>query len=111
MQFENRQTNLKNPFDIRGFFGVSTGCFIGTGYGFIIGFGRQFSSNKGLCIVYPSRNPFAHSGHISGCYCCYCGIAVGVGFGSGITCNFGVEKKIENSIFKILKNFNKKEIS
>jgi len=108
MQFNNRQTNLKNPFDIRSFFGISTGCFIGTGYGFIIGFGRQFSSNTGLCVVYPSRNPFAHSGLISGCYC---GIAIGVGFGSGITCNFGIEKKIDNPIFRILKNFNKNDVN
>lgn len=103
MHFKKNKASFKNPFDLRGFFGISTGCFIGSGYGFVIGFGRQFNSNGGLCIVYPSRNPFAHSGHLSGCYC---GIAVGVGFGSGITCNLGVEQEIENPIFKILKNLN-----
>jgi hypothetical protein len=104
MNFNNQKTDFKNPFDIRGFFGISTGCFIGTGYGFIIGFGRQFCSKSGLSIVYPSRNPFAHSGFLSGCYC---GIAVGFGFGSGMTCNFGIEKKFENPISKITKSLKK----
>jgi hypothetical protein len=104
MQFKNKATNFRNPFDLGGFFGISTGCFIGTGYGFIIGFGRQFDPSSSFNLVYPSRNPFAHSGLISGCYC---GIAVGVGFGSGMTCNLGFEKKIENPINKIIKSFNK----
>jgi hypothetical protein len=100
MQFNNQKANFKNPFDIRGIFGISTGCFIGSGYGFIIGFGKQFYSGPGLNIVYPSRNPFAHSGFLTGCYC---GIAVGFGFGSGITCDFGVEKKIENPITNLIR--------
>lgn len=100
MNFRNHRTNLKNPCDIRSFFGVSTGCFTGTGYGFMIGFGRQFYPRSGLCIVYPSRNPFAHSGCFNGCYC---GIAIGFWFGSGITGEFGIEKRFKNPIQKIIR--------
>ncbi|AFP65466.1 hypothetical protein CMESO_296 (nucleomorph) [Chroomonas mesostigmatica CCMP1168] len=106
MHFQKSPTNLKNPFDFRGFFGISTGCFCGSGYGFIIGFGRQFYSGSGVCLVYPSRNPFAHSGYLNGCYC---GVMVGLGLGSGMTCDFGVEKKIDNPVVRVIKIFSKND--
>jgi hypothetical protein len=81
-----------NPLSIGNFFGISTGCFFGTGYGFIIGFGKVKYNSKGACIIYPCRNPFLHGGFLTGCYC---GIAVGFGFGNGLANTIGITKKLK----------------
>lgn len=81
-----------NPLGVGSFFGISTGCFFGTGYGFIIGFGKVTYSSNGTCIIYPSRNPFLHGGFLTGCYC---GIAVGFGFGNGLANTIGITKKFK----------------
>ena len=86
------EKEFKPKFNIKPFAGFSLGCFIGTSYGVFIGFGKIFHSGNGMCIVYPSRNPFLHKGYISGCYC---GLALGAGFNTGILYNFGIKKNLE----------------
>ena len=89
--FENKSDKKSyNPLGLGSFFGVSTGCFFGTGYGFIIGFGKVRYNPNGTCIIYPYRNPFLHGGFLTGCYC---GIAVGFGFGNGLVNTVGITKK------------------
>jgi len=88
---ENKLKNkIFNPLGIGAGFGISTGCFFGTGYGFIIGFGKVKYNTNGTCIIYPHRNPFLHGGFLTGCYC---GIAVGFGFGNGLANTLGLVKK------------------
>lgn len=98
------ESNKKNSFNIQLFSGLSIGCFIGTSYGFFIGFGKTFYTGTGLCVVYPSRNPFLHKGYLSGCYC---GIALGVGVNTGIICSFGIKKNLKKPFLNfsnLLKN-------
>nr|UXY87097.1 hypothetical protein 1634Bnrm1_p057 [Cryptomonas sp.] len=80
-----------SPFGMRRFFGISSGCFFGTGYGLVIGFGKIYNISNSVHIICPSRNPFIHSGLLTGCYC---GIALGVGFGSGLVNTIGITEKI-----------------
>jgi len=84
---------------IKGYIGLSVGCYLGSGYGLTFGFGTPFYYKFGLCTVIPSRNVFFHSGYISGCFI---GLTLGTGINTGITCIFGMEDYSEAIIDKIL---------
>ena len=91
--FKNKTTKTTyNPLNVGSFFGISTGCFFGTGYGLIIGFGKVRYNSNGTCVIYPCRNPFLHGGFLTGCYC---GIAVGFGFGNSLANTIGITKKFK----------------
>ena len=83
---------IPNQFKISSFFGISIGCFVGVGYGLVIGFGKNTNTRRSHAIVCPARNPFVYTGLLNGCYC---GIIIGIGFGSGLVNTIGIKKIIE----------------
>lgn len=70
--------------------GVCAGCFIGAGYGLAVGFGRLTPAGGGRALVRPTFDltPFAHDGSLAGAFC---GIAVGVGFGTMLAAGIGYQ--------------------
>lgn len=93
----NNQFKKHNFADLKLNFGLSAGCFLGTGYGIVLGFGTPFYYKIGLCNVVPSRNTFFHTGYISGCFV---GLILGFSFTTGITCNLGKEENIDTFMQK-----------
>ena len=66
--------------------GIAVGCFVGAGYGIVVGLGRPYCIRRDQCVVVPAATPFAQEGLLMGCYC---GVALGVGFGPSLARGIG----------------------